>query len=71
MHLLLDTSTEQSAFTACVFKDCNIDRLQPDAARGLYVVDSLFDRPLAERRADFENRLTQALATRKAKDAKS
>jgi hypothetical protein len=54
-------------FTACVFKDCNIDKLQPDEARGLYVRDNFFDRPLNERRADFEIRLAQALAARKAK----
>jgi hypothetical protein len=55
--LLIDRSTEQLAFTACVFKDCNIDKLEPDEARGLYVADSFFDRPLAERRAVFETRL--------------
>ena len=27
--------------------------------RGLYVRDNLFDRPLGERRTEFENRLTQ------------
>ena len=68
--LLVDHNTEQLAFTACVFKDCNIDRLEPDEARGLYVRDNFFDRPLDERRAEFENRLAQALAARKAKDAK-
>jgi hypothetical protein len=65
--LLVDHNTEQLAFTACVFKDCNIDRLEPDEARGLYVRDNFFDRPLEERRAEFENRLAQALAARKAK----
>jgi hypothetical protein len=55
------------AFTACVFKDCNIDKLEPDEARGFYVTDNFFDRPLDERRADFEARLAQALATRKAR----
>ena len=68
--LLIDHSTEQLAFTACVFRDCNIDQLQPDEARGLYVRDNFFDRPLDERRADFDNRLAQALAARKTKDAK-
>jgi hypothetical protein len=65
--LLIDYATEQLAFTACVFKDCNIDELQPDEARGLYVIDNVFDRPLDERRAEFEVRLAQALAARKAK----
>jgi hypothetical protein len=67
--LLIDHATEQLAFTACVFKDCNIDKLQPDEERGLYVMDNFFDRPLDERRADFETRLAQALAARKAKAA--
>jgi hypothetical protein len=35
--------------------------------RGLYVMDNFFDRPLNERRAEFEIRLAQALAARKAK----
>ena len=65
--LLFDHGTEQLAFTACVFKDCNIDKLEPDEKRGLYVRDNFFDRPLEERRAELEHRLTQALAARKAK----
>jgi hypothetical protein len=60
-------ATEQLAFTACVFKDCNIDKLQPDETRGLYVMDNLFDRPPDERRAEFEVRLAQALAGLKTK----
>jgi hypothetical protein len=50
-----------------VFKDCNIDKLEGDGERGLYVRDNFFDRPLEERRAELENRLAQALAARKAK----
>ena len=65
--LLVDHETEQLAFTACVFKDCNIDQLEADEKRGLYARDNFFDRPLEERRAEFENRLAQALAARKAK----
>ena len=65
--LLIDHGTEQLAFTGCVFKDCNIDKLEQDEERGLYVRDNFFDRPLEERRAEFENRLAQALAARKAK----
>ena len=65
--LLIDHGTEQLAFTECVFKDCNIDKLEPDVERGLYVRDNFFDRPLEERRAAFEKRLAQALAARKAK----
>ena len=65
--LLIDRETEQLAFTECVFKDCNIDQLEQDVERGLYVRDNFFDRPLEERRAEFENKLAQALAARKAK----
>ncbi len=65
--LLIDHGTEQLAFTKCVFKDCNIDKLEPDDRRGLYVRDNFFDRPLEERRAELEYRLAQALAARKAK----
>jgi hypothetical protein len=66
--LLIDQSTEQLAFTACIFKDCNIDKLEPEETRGFYVIGNFFDRPLEQRRADFEIRLAQALAARKAKE---
>ena len=62
--LLIDRGTGQLAFTECVFKDCNIDKLETDQERGLYTRDNFFDRPLAERRAEFENRLAQSLAAR-------
>jgi hypothetical protein len=68
--LQVDHATEQLAFTACVFQDCNIDELLPDEARGLYATDNFFDRPLEERRAEFEVKLAEALAARKAKEAK-
>ncbi|MEO6782217.1 MAG: hypothetical protein ABI407_13070, partial [Bradyrhizobium sp.] len=58
---------DRLAFTACVFADCNIDQLHPDEGRGLYVRDNSFDRPLTERRAEFEITLAQALAARKIK----
>ena len=64
--LLIDSGTEQLAFTECVFKDCNIDKLEPDEARGLYVKDNFFDRPLEERRAEFEAKLARTLADRNA-----
>jgi len=63
-----DHGTEQLAFTSCVFKDCNIDRLEADEALGLYVRDNFFDRPLEQRRSEFEAKLAQALANRKAKE---
>jgi hypothetical protein len=65
--LLIDHTTEQLAFTDCVFKDCNIDLLQPNEERGLYVSNNVFDRPLEERRIEFENRLAQTLAARRPK----
>jgi len=65
--LLVDQDTEQLTFTECVFKDCNIDKLEQNEERGLYVRDNFFDRPLDERRVDFENKLAQALAARRAK----
>ncbi len=64
--LLIDHETEQLAFTGCIFRDCNIDKLERDEGLGLIVKDDLFDRPLEERRAEFENRLAQTLAARKA-----
>ena len=63
--LLIDHRTEQLAFTACAFKDCNIDQLEADERRGLYVRDNVFHRPLEERRAEFEYKLAQALAARR------
>jgi hypothetical protein len=65
--LLIDAATEQLAFTACVFRDCNIDELRSDEKRGLYAVNNVFDRPIDERRADFERRLAQALRARKSR----
>ena len=65
--LLIDGSTEQLAFTDCAFRDCNIDKLEADEARGLFARNNLFYRPLEERRTDFENRLAQALGVRKSK----
>jgi hypothetical protein len=62
------TTVAEIAFTSCVFKDCNIDKLEPDEERGLYVKDNFFDRPLEERRAEFERRLAQVLAAWKAKE---
>jgi hypothetical protein len=59
--LRIDYGTEQLAFTECVFKDCNISKLEPDEGRGLYVRDNFFDRPLEVRRAELEKRLAQAL----------
>ena len=69
--MLIDHGTEQLAFTECAFKDCNIDQLEPDEERGLYVRDNVFHRPLDERWAEFEHKLTQALAARRNKLSRS
>ena len=66
--LLIDAATAQLAFTNCVFRDCNIDQLRPDEGRGLFAMNNFFDRPIDERRADFERRLAEALAARKPAD---
>jgi hypothetical protein len=63
-ELLFDQDTEHLAFTGCVFKDCNIDQLKQDEKRGLQGKDNFFDRPLEQRRAEFEKRLAQVLADR-------
>jgi hypothetical protein len=66
--ILIDTATEQLAFTECTFQDCNIDRLAPDEAQTLIAYDNLFEQPIAERKADLERRLAEALARRMKRD---
>ena len=66
--LLIDRSTEQLAFTACLFKDCSIDSLQPDEARGLYATDNFFDRPLDSNEPNSRLKLARARAAQKAKE---
>lgn len=63
--ILIDTATEQLAFTGCTFRDCNIDHLDADVVRGLIASNNYFDRPLRERKADFDQRLTAALSVRR------
>jgi hypothetical protein len=63
--ILLDAATEQLAFTGCTFQDCNIDELVADEARALIASANIFERPISERRADFERRLAEALARQK------
>ncbi len=62
--ILIDCFTEQLAFTACTFKDCNIAELQGDESRALFSENNFFDRPIEDRRRDFEKRLSEALAGR-------
>jgi hypothetical protein len=66
-RILMDTATEQLAFTGCTFQDCNIDQLVADEARVFIAYDNIFERPIAERKADFEWRLAEALARQKSK----
>ena len=61
--LLINHGTEQLAFTDCTFKDCNITGIDADDARGILVQNNFFDRPIEERRLDFEKRLAAALST--------
>lgn len=63
--LLIDPGTEQLSFTECTFKDCNIDHIEADEVRGLVARDNFFDRPLALRKADFDQRLMAALNARR------
>jgi hypothetical protein len=64
---LIDQGTEHLAFTGCVFRDCDINELERNEQRGLLMRNNLFERPLVERWAEFENKLAQALTARKAK----
>lgn len=63
--LLIDTATEQVAFTGCTFKDCNIDRIDADEMRGLVVRDNFFDKPIAVRKAEFDRHLAEVLSARR------
>ncbi|EKS27813.1 Uncharacterised protein [Afipia felis] len=62
--LLIDPETEQVSFTGCTFKDCNIDQIGSDEERGILSKDNIFDRPLAEQRKEFDERLAAALRSR-------
>lgn len=61
------TETKQIAFTKCTFKDCNLDSIDADEARGVVSKDNTFERPLDEQRQEFEERLTAALSQRMTK----
>jgi len=62
--LLIDHGTEQLAFTGCTFKDCNIDHIDADEARGIVSRDNTFDRPLEGRRKEFDDHLAAVLRKR-------
>ncbi len=63
--ILIDAATEQLSFTECTFKDCNVDRIITDEARGLIAKDNFFALPIAQRKADFDRRLAEALNGRR------
>ena len=63
--ILLDDFTQQLAFTGCIFEECNIDQPMADEERAVIAYDNFFERPIADRKADFERRLAEALACRK------
>lgn len=62
---MIDPGTEQLAFTRCTFKDCNITHIEQNEVRGLIAKDSHFDRPIALRKADFDQRLAKAVNARR------
>jgi hypothetical protein len=64
--ILLDNFTQQLAFTSCIFEDCDIDQPMADEQRALIAYDNIVERPIANRKADFERRLMEALARRNA-----
>jgi hypothetical protein len=65
--LLMDAETEQIAFTKCAFKNCNIDSIDADEARGVVSKDNTFEPPLEEQRKDFEECRAAVLSQRKPK----
>ena len=62
--ILIDAATEHLALTGCTFCECNIDQLQSDGSRAVFVRDNVFERPLEDRRLEFEARLAKALSAR-------
>lgn len=60
--ILLDSETENLAFTHCSFEDCNISELQSDDTRAILASHNIFKLPIEARNADLEKRLTAALS---------
>ncbi len=63
--ILVDDGTEQLAFTKCTFKDRNIDHVDSDDERGIVSSGNTFDRPLEEKRREFDERLATLLKARR------
>jgi hypothetical protein len=62
--ILIDDQTENLAFTHCTFEDCNISELRPDDDRALLTDGNIFKLPIETRKADFDKRLSEALAAK-------
>lgn len=62
--ILIDDETENLAFTHCSFEDCNISELRPDEDRALLANENVFKLPIADRKADLDRRLTEALSAK-------
>lgn len=63
MHLLIDEGTEELAFTGCTFQDCNVDRIEQDERRRIISKGNLFDRPLDEKRKEFDGQQLSGIGT--------
>jgi hypothetical protein len=63
--ILVDDGTEQLAFTKCTFKNRNIDHVDSDDERGIVSSGNTFDRPLEEKRREFDERLATLLKARR------
>ena len=61
-NILIDDHTENLAFTACEFDECNITDLHLDAQRNIIARDNVFKLPLDVRQSEFDKRLADALA---------
>lgn len=62
--ILIDQETQNLAFTHCTFEDCNISELNPDPERYLLAEHNVFRLPIETRKADFDKRLSEALAAK-------
>jgi len=62
--IFIDEGTEELAFTGCTFQNCNVDRIEQDEWRRIISKGNLFDRPLDEKRQEFDDQLAAALRNR-------
>ena len=66
-NILIDEQTENLAFTACEFEECNITDLHSDVQRTLIARNNVFKLPLEVRQSEFDKRLADALARKEGK----